>query len=85
MHLECTWLCLWKIVRSHVSAVTHDSGTEFARHVRLRDEVGVVTYFADPVQFVAARQQREQELHGLSVSAETLLDCHGDGSRPARD
>lgn len=30
------------------AGVTHDNGTEFARHARLRDEPGMVTYFADP-------------------------------------
>lgn len=29
-------------------SVTHDNGTEFARHARLRDELGMATYFADP-------------------------------------
>ena len=29
-------------------SVTHDNGTEFARHARLRDELGMTTYFADP-------------------------------------
>ena len=29
-------------------SVTHDNGTEFARHERLRDELGMATYFADP-------------------------------------
>ncbi|MEF2736649.1 MAG: IS30 family transposase [Bifidobacterium choerinum] len=29
-------------------SVTHDNGTEFARHTRLRDELGMITYFADP-------------------------------------
>ncbi len=29
-------------------SVTHDNGTEFARHARLRDELGVATYFTDP-------------------------------------
>ena len=29
-------------------SVTHDNGTEFARHTRLRDELGMGTYFADP-------------------------------------
>lgn len=29
-------------------SVTHDNGTEFARHARLRDELGMDTYFADP-------------------------------------
>ena len=28
--------------------VTHDNGTEFARHTRLRDELGMDTCFADP-------------------------------------
>ena len=28
--------------------VTHDNGTGFARHTRLRDEPGMDTYFADP-------------------------------------
>ena len=28
--------------------VTHDNGTGFARHTRLRDELGMDTYFADP-------------------------------------
>ena len=27
--------------------VTHDNGTEFARHARLRDELGMTTYFAN--------------------------------------
>ena len=30
------------------AGVTHDNGTEFARHTRLRDEPGMDTYFADP-------------------------------------
>ncbi|RYQ29249.1 integrase core domain-containing protein [Bifidobacterium pseudolongum subsp. globosum] len=29
-------------------SVTHDNGAEFARHTRLRDELGMATYFADP-------------------------------------
>ena len=29
-------------------SVTHDNGTEFARHARLRDELGMATCFADP-------------------------------------
>ena len=29
-------------------SVTHDNGTEFARHERLRDGLGMATYFADP-------------------------------------
>ena len=29
-------------------SVTHDNGTGFARHARLRDEPGMATYFADP-------------------------------------
>ena len=29
-------------------SVTHDNGTEFARHTRLRDELGMATTFADP-------------------------------------
>ena len=29
-------------------SVTHDNGTEFARHARPRDELGMATYFADP-------------------------------------
>ncbi len=29
-------------------SVTHDNGTEFARHTRLRDGPGMDTYFADP-------------------------------------
>lgn len=28
--------------------VTHDNGTDFAHHTRLRDELGMDTYFADP-------------------------------------
>ena len=30
------------------TGVTHDNGTEFARHGRLRERLGVATYFADP-------------------------------------
>ena len=30
------------------TGVTHDNGTEFARHAELRDELGMATYFADP-------------------------------------
>ena len=30
------------------ASVTHDNGAEFARHARLRDELGMATYFADP-------------------------------------
>ena len=33
--------------RARVS-VTHDNGTGFARHARLRDELGMATCFADP-------------------------------------
>lgn len=29
-------------------SVTHDNDIEFARHTRLRDELGMDTYFADP-------------------------------------
>ena len=29
-------------------SVTHDNGAEFARHTRLRGELGMATYFADP-------------------------------------
>ncbi len=29
-------------------SVTHDNGTGFARHARLRDEPGMATCFADP-------------------------------------
>ena len=29
-------------------SVTHDNGAEFARHTRLREELGMSTYFADP-------------------------------------
>ena len=29
------------------TGVTHDDGTEFARHAELRDEPGMATYFAD--------------------------------------
>ena len=29
-------------------SVTHDNGTGFARHARLRDELGMATCFADP-------------------------------------
>ena len=30
------------------TGVTHDNGTEFARHGRLRERLGMATYFADP-------------------------------------
>ena len=30
------------------TGVTHDNGTELARHAELRDEPGMATYFADP-------------------------------------
>ena len=30
------------------TGVTHDDGTELARHAELRDEPGMATYFADP-------------------------------------
>lgn len=30
------------------TGVTHDNGTELARHAGLRDEPGMATYFADP-------------------------------------
>ena len=35
-------------VRIEGDATTHDNGTEFARRTRLRDELGMDTYFADP-------------------------------------
>ena len=38
--------------------VTHDNGTEFARHTRLRDEPGTDTYFADPY---SSRQRGSNE------------------------
>ena len=30
------------------TGVTHDNGTEFARHAELRERLGMATYFADP-------------------------------------
>ena len=35
-------------VRIEGDVTTHDNGTEFARRTRLRDELGMDTYFADP-------------------------------------
>lgn len=40
------------------AGVTHDNGTEFAHHARLRDELGMATYFADPY---SSRQRASNE------------------------
>lgn len=40
------------------NSVTHDNGTGFARHTRLRDGPGMDTYFADPY---SSRQRRSNE------------------------
>ena len=37
-----------KTIEHKQLSVTHDNGTGFARHARLRDEPGMATYFADP-------------------------------------
>lgn len=41
------------------TGVTHDNGTEFARHGRLRERLGMATYFADP----HSSYQRGRGLH----------------------
>ena len=41
------------------TGVTHDNGTEFARHGRLRERLGMATYFADPY----SSYQRGRGLH----------------------
>ena len=43
--------------------VTHDNGTGFARHTRLRDEPGMDTYFADP--YSSRRQGSNENGNGM--------------------
>ena len=43
--------------------VTHDNGTEFARHTRLRDEPGMDTYFADP--YSSRRRGSNENRNGM--------------------
>ena len=66
-------------------SVTHDNDIEFARHTRLRDELGMDTYFRRPVLQLAAGKQREQERHDPPVSAQTQRDPDGHGRGTAGD
>ena len=43
--------------------VTHDNGTEFARHTRLRDGPGMDTYFADP--YSSRRRGSNENRNGM--------------------
>ena len=43
--------------------VTHDNGTGFARHTRLRDEPGMDTYFADP--YSSRRRGSNENRNGM--------------------
>ena len=60
-------------------SVTHDNGTEFAHHERLRDGLGMATYFADPYSSWQRGRQREPQRHDPPVSAQTLRDTDGHG------
>ena len=60
-------------------SVTHDNGTEFAHHERLRDGLGMATYFADPYSSWQRGKQREPQRHDPPVSAQTLRDPDGHG------
>ncbi len=44
-------------------SVTHDNGAEFARHTRLRDELGMATYFADP--YSSWQRGRNENRNGM--------------------
>ena len=44
-------------------SVTHDNGTEFARHTRLRDGPGMATYFADP--YSSRRRGSNENRNGM--------------------
>ena len=44
-------------------SVTHDNGTEFARHTRLRDGPGMDTYFADP--YSSRRRGSNENRNGM--------------------
>ena len=44
-------------------SVTHDNGTEFARHTRLRDGLGMATYFADP--YSSRRRGSNENRNGM--------------------
>ena len=44
-------------------SVTHDNGTEFAHHERLRDEPGMATYFADP--YSSRRRGSNENRNGM--------------------
>ncbi|TCF93757.1 Transposase [Bifidobacterium longum subsp. longum] len=49
---------------------TWDNGTEASLHMLVDEALGMLTYFADPVQLLAARQQREQERQDPPLSAQ---------------
>ena len=66
-------------------SVTYDSGPEFARHARLRDELGVATYFADPYSKSAAGWRREQKRHYPPLPVQMPQDRHGHGQGRAKD
>ena len=60
-------------------SVTHDNGTEFAHHERLRDGLGMAT---SPTRTPAGSgKQREPQRHDPPVSAQTLRDPDGHGKR----
>ena len=44
-------------------SVTHDNGTEFAHHERLRDGLGMATYFADP--YSSRRRGSNENRNGM--------------------
>ena len=44
-------------------SVTHDNGTGFARHTRLRDGLGMDTYFADP--YSSRRRGSNENRNGM--------------------
>ena len=70
--------------------VTHDNGTEFARHTRLRDELGMDTYFADP--YSSRRRGSNENRNGMirrhpPKRSEIRMDMAGelrDGCRRGR-
>ncbi len=68
-------------------SVTHDNGTEFAHHERLRDGLGMATYFADPY---SSWQRGSNENHNGMIRRYLPKRCeipdgHGKGGQEIVD
>lgn len=73
-----------KPIRGAVKTITFDNRPEFAEHGRVAGEVTAPTYFCDPLQFLAARDQREYQRADTSVFPEGNRFSKGDGYRSSR-